>query len=179
MEIRVDDPPEPLKIPPDVEIKLRANFVALELAAFGDLAAAEAIRFRYSLPSWARFGIPEGLLQGSKDLRLEQTMLITLPAFKRLSILARDELDLEIVQRLCLARVRYVAEGSPRAVALRESPSNDQLLTDKNHSERHEYGVDSTHIQRDDDGRLRGEESDRTSGGTRCTLSVDVWPAAT
>lgn len=179
VEIRVDDPPEPLNIPPEVEMKLRANFVALELAAFGDLAAAEAIRFRYSLPSWARFGIPDGLLQGSKDLRLEQTMLITLPAFKRLPLLARDELDLEIVQRLCLARVRYVAEGSPRAVALRESPSNDQMLGDNSHTERSEYGVDSSHIHRDDDGRLRCEESDRTSGGTQSRLSVEVWPATT
>lgn len=179
VEIRVDDPPEPLEIPPEVETKLRANFVALELAALGDLAAAEAIRFRYFLPSWSRFGIPRGLLQASKELRLEQTMLITLPALKRPSMSARGELDLEIVRRQCLARVHYVADASPRAMALRENPSNDQTLVDETHAERSEYGIDSSHVERDEDGRLRSEESDRTSGGTRSRLSVEVWPAPT
>jgi hypothetical protein len=176
VELRVDDPPEVLEPSPELETKLRANFVALELAAFGDVAAAEAVRSTYRLPNWARFGLPMDLLRTNKDLRLDRTMLITLPAFK-VPPTAQDDLELDVAQRPCLARVEFLAEASARALGLREDPRRDDLLQSLGTMEQSLPGDFQLNVEKQTNGGLRSSEEGQTGGGTRTRLIVDIWPA--
>jgi hypothetical protein len=128
VELHVSDPPEEFAFPDDFDNKLRASFVALELAALGDIAAAERVRRAFDIPSWSRFSIRSDLLASSEFLGLEQAVMTTAPELKRLSAKMKSVFDLSVAKRQCLIHARLVLRPSKRAVLLKEDPSDATAL---------------------------------------------------
>ena len=127
--ITVADPPEDFTLPDDIEKRLRANYVALELAALGDVAAADSVRTRYNLPSWGRIGFKNSILPRNETLGINESVTSMLPSGKRLSAKARDVLDSTFIDKLCLARAQLIAGPSRQAIELRANADGESALT--------------------------------------------------
>ena len=126
--ITVADPPEDFTLPDDIEKRLRANYVALELAALGDVAAADSVRTRYNLPSWGRIGFKNSILPRNETLGINESVTSMLPSGKRLSAKARDVLDSTFIDKLCLAQAQLIVGPSRRAIELRANADDESAL---------------------------------------------------
>jgi hypothetical protein len=129
VKISVYDPPIYLSLPEDIELRLRANYVALELAALGDIVAADAVRACYGIPSWQGSGIEIGNFPRTTTLQINQTVVCALPARRRRSRNSRTADDeVGLLDRECLASATLIVNPSHRAKSLREDPNNDTAL---------------------------------------------------
>jgi hypothetical protein len=176
--ITVADPPEDFELPDDIETKLRANYVALELAALGDIATADAVRARFNLPSWGQIGIESSILPRSPTLQIDQVVMSVLPSSKRLSKEAREVLDPTLIGKLCLARAELSVGPSRRAKELRANPNSEQALHAEIVSEKIDLPIASTSGTADTQGgRRQRRENDLAGDGSISQLSVEIWSA--
>jgi hypothetical protein len=172
------DPPEEIALPDDIETLLRANYVALELAALGDIAAADSIITRYKLPSWGALGLQSSMLPRIETLGINQIVLSVLSGSSRLSKKARQVADPALIEKLCLARTELVIGPSHRATQLRENASNEKALHVESAVKSKDSAPDSTKYDGDiAEGRRRRRESDLADDGSTSLLSVDIWAA--
>ena len=175
VEISVSDPPEDLALPDDIEVRLRASYVALELAALGDVLAADRVRLRHNLPSWQRRGIELDALPRSGSLELRQTALSVLSKTKRLSPAAKEVLDPDLRDRDCLATSTLVIGPSHRAATLRDDPNSLALLSAPapGLSPPPDDGSKEHSISGEGSRRRRGE-TDLAADGSMATLTIDI-----
>jgi hypothetical protein len=177
ISVSTGDPPEVVETPPDVEIQLRANYIALELAALGDLSGAEKVRSSYDLPNWAQYGVRAASLPRSENLSIDQTLFTVLPPFKRLSKLLAANLDSDAARKQCLTRVRFVAESAPLTRAVLEDPADHSRILSAVSAAR-PSAVDVLQHKNDQAGRrLWSEEIDRTALGSAIRMTMETWPA--
>lgn len=177
--ITVADPPEELSLPGDIEIRLRANYVALELAALGDIGAADSVRTVYGLPSWGRLGFENDALPRSEVLRIDQSTLSVLPGSARLSSKARAVMDPSLIEKLCLTRAQLVVGPSLRASELRQNAGNDSALSLESVLKHPDSAPQTTgHGISGEGSRRRREENDVAEDGSTSRLSVEIWTAA-
>jgi len=175
IELTVADPPEELQLPDDIEIRLRANYAALELAALGDVATADAVRMRYELPSWGRLGLQTDLLPRSEVLSVDQTMLSILPGRSRLPPKVREAVDLELIKKRCVVRTSLKIGPSRRATALKMDVGNeDALLGEAPRQERHSDGASTDALDGTPNAKYRRLEEDRAEDGSTSVLSLDI-----
>jgi hypothetical protein len=173
--ISVSDPPENLALPDDIEVRLRANYVALELAALGDVLAADRVRLRHNLPSWQRRGIEIDALPRSGSLEIRQTALSMLSKAKRLSPAAKEALDPDLRDRDCLATSTLVVGPSQRAATLRDDPNSQALFSAASPrlSPPPEQGS-TEHSISGEGSRRRRDERDLAADGSIATLTIDI-----
>ena len=174
--ITVADPPEEITLPDNIETLLRANHVALELAALGDVAAADTVRTRYNLPSWGRYGFENGILPRNEAFGINETVMSILPSSKRLSTKARDVVDSTFIDKLCLARAQLIVGPSRRATELRANVNNESALRVESVAKVVDAPSATTEYAGDVTGtRRRRQEYDLADDGSTSQLSVDFW----
>jgi hypothetical protein len=176
--VHVSDPPEEFPLPEQILTMLRANYVALELAALGDIVTSDSVRSRYNLPSWGTLGIRKSELPRSESLTLDQMTVSALPGNMRIAKKARQALDLALVQKDCLSRSHLVVQPSKRAIAMRanvDNESNLRLDTARDPSGKGtaaaEYPTDAI------PGTRRRVENDVAPDGSISNLTIDIWSA--
>jgi len=175
VQIHISDPPEDYEASPDLERKLRANYLALELAALGDMRGAEKIRSQFDLRGLRGFGIEAADIKEVPEPQMETTAFVSLPAFKP-SPSIREDFDEFSASAPCMAEIRFKMKASPKSLLLRDNPADEELLytmpsetfvnPQRGPPEVTEIGVGGV--------RIRTRERDRTSIGMEVSLDIDV-----
>lgn len=176
--ITVADPPDELALPNNIETLLRANYVALELSALGDIGAADSLRLRYKLPSWGRLGLQSSVLPRVESLGIHQSVISVLSGSSRLSQKAREVVDTDLIEKLCLARAELTIGPSYRAIQLRENAENETALRiDPTAKVNHPAVQLAEYDEGIASGIRRRRESDQADDGSISSLSVDILAA--
>jgi hypothetical protein len=172
--LAVSDPPEPIKVSAELARKLRANYVALELAAFRDLSTSEKVRKAAELPTWASLRIPATVLDKPPELEIQQIAFASLPRRKKLSAFEKEVLDTDLAKRECVARVELRGSPSEPAKFARVEPAasfSEHIGISKGSTSQEGDSESISELQN----QRRVVSKATTRFGIRAELHVDVW----